>query len=224
MEEGSKIMELLEKYSERITVICFRKDPQTNKDVILEYPRTRFATQSCIWNDPSFDYNHQRRVVKKFPPFEAKHTFGSPALFKPSMSEIMLAMPMEYLSKINAVTIEYNGLTDDNTRHKSIVTPYILGEAAQSPKKKYDIPVLSAEEEKRLHPSSLKIGDLIDSVLDKYCQVVIKAVDPTNGWCDKQIYFDGIAGNIPEELRQQGFRPITVEGDDPDIAVNLIIN
>ena len=56
----------IEKIAEDISVICFRRDPnKLDEIVLLEYPRVDVFHQSCVWKDPSFDYNHQKEVKQR---------------------------------------------------------------------------------------------------------------------------------------------------------------
>lgn len=82
-----------------------------------------YWTQSAIWNAPI-----GMAFVKKgtSPAFQATHSYGHPSLFKPSIAEVLSAMPKEFLEdirkdKCNAVEIIYGGYTEDNSKHFSIV-------------------------------------------------------------------------------------------------------
>nr|DAT55395.1 MAG TPA: hypothetical protein [Caudoviricetes sp.] len=208
--------EQIAKIAEGISAICFRRDPK-NPDgyVLLEYPRVDVFHQSCIWKDPSFDYDHQKEVKQTFLSFEAEHTFGAKELFKPSLAEVIQAMPLDLVGKANAFTIKYDGFNADYTRHVSVVTPYLIGKKiVQIP------PVKDKEEEKRLHPSSFKVGDLVGTILDEYCQVSIDWVDP-----DGNIHFawQGYLNDVPEEYLDMPFRPINVMTDF-ERRIHLIVN
>ena len=128
MEKIELTREQIEKIAEGISVICFRRDPKNQDEyVLLEYPKVNVFNQSCVWKDPSFDYNHHKEVKQTFLSFEAEHTFGAKELFKPSLAEVIQAMPLELIGKVNAFTIKYDGFTEDGSKHKSIVTPYLIG-------------------------------------------------------------------------------------------------
>nr|DAH77979.1 MAG TPA: hypothetical protein [Caudoviricetes sp.] len=72
MEKIEFTKEQIEKIAEGIGVICFRRDPKKPDEyVLLEYPRVDVFHQSCVWEDPSFDYNHQKEVKQTFLSFEA---------------------------------------------------------------------------------------------------------------------------------------------------------
>ena len=82
MEKIELTREQIEKIAEGISVICFRRDPKNPDEyVLLEYPRVDVFHQSCIWKDPSFDYDHQKEVKQTFLSFEAEHTYGAKELF-----------------------------------------------------------------------------------------------------------------------------------------------
>lgn len=151
--EGKEMIKLtheqIQKIAEGINVICFKRNPKKPDEyVLLEYPRVDVFHQSCIWKDPSFDYDHQKEVKQTFLSFEAEHAYGAKELFKPSLAEVIQAMPLDLIGKVNAFTIKYDGFTEDYSKHKSVVTPYLIGK-----KQKVSIPHLSKEEDKKLHPS-----------------------------------------------------------------------
>ena len=216
MEKIELTREQIEKIAEGISVICFRRDPKNPDEyVLLEYPKVNVFNQSCVWNDPSFDYNHQKEVKQTFLSFEAEHTFGAKELFKPSLAELIQAMPLDLIGKVNAFTIKHDGFTEDGSKHKSIVTPYLIGR-----KRKLFVPPLSAKEEKMQHPSSLTIGDLMGVVIDNFCHVSIDVVcyDGKFG-----TLFEGLMSDVPEEYLNKHFRPIEIINDYED-KIHLIIN
>lgn len=217
MEKIEFTKEQIEKIAEGITVICFRSDPKTKEFVLLEYPKSKDVFgNSCIWDEPSYNKEHPREVKSVLPSFEAVHTFGSTALFKPSLAEIIQACPINYLGNFNAVTIQYNGFVENGSKHKSIVTPYVICE-----KKKPFVPCLSDEEEKKLHPSPLKIGDLVGTIIDEYCQVSIDAILPDTR--NIQMLFEGSLNEVPEKYLSRHFRPIEIIKDSEN-KIHLIIN
>ena len=216
MENIEFTKEQIEKIAEGISVICFRRDPKNPDEyVLLEYPKVNVFNQSCVWKDPSFDYNHQKEVKQTFLSFEAEHTFGSKELFKPSLAEVIQAMPLELIGKVNAFTIKHDGFTEDGSKHKSIVTPYLIGR-----KRKLFVPPLSAKEEKMQHPSSLTIGDLMGVVIDNFCHVSIDVV-----YYDGKLWtlFEGLMSDVPEEYLNKHFRPIEIIKDS-EYKIHLIIN
>lgn len=216
MEKIEFTKEQIEKIAEGISAICFRCDPKKLDDfVLLEYPRVDVFHQSCVWKDPSFDYNHQKEVKQTFPSFEAEHTFGAKELFKPSLAEVIQAMPLDLIGKVNAFTIKYDGFTEDGSKHKSIVTPYLIGR-----KQKLFVPPLGAKEEKMQHPSSLTIRDLIGVVIDKFCHVSINEV-----YYDGKLVtlFEGLLSDVPKEYLDKHFRPIEIIKDYENM-IHLIIN
>ena len=216
MEKIEFTKEQIEKIAEGISAICFKRDPKNPDEyVLLEYPKVNVFNQSCVWNDPSFDYNHQKEVKQTFPSFEAEHTFGAKELFKPSLAEVIQAMPLDLIGKVNAFTIKHDGFTEDGSKHKSIVTPYLIGaKIAKIP------PVKDKKEECRLHPSSLKIGDLVGTVLDKYCRVSIDVVMPN---MHIEPVWQSTLGDVPEEYLNCSFRPIYIFTDFYD-EIHLIVN
>lgn len=87
-----------------------------------------YCTQSAIWNVPI-----GMAFVKKgiSPAFQATHSYGHPSFFKPSIAEVLSAMPKEFLEdirkdKCNAVEIINRGFTEDDSKHLSIVRLYKL--------------------------------------------------------------------------------------------------
>ena len=216
MEKIEFTKEQIEKIAKGIGVICFRRDPKKPDEyVLLEYPRVDVFHQSCVWEDPSFDYNHQKEVKQTFLSFEAEHTFGAKELFKPSLAEVIQAMPLDLIGKVNAFTIKYDGFTEDCSKHKSVVTPYLIGaKIAKIP------PVKDKKEECSLHPSSLKIGDLVGTVLDKYCRVSIDVVMPD--MCLEPVW-QSTLDDVPEEYLNRSFRPINIVTDFED-KIHLIVN
>ena len=216
MEKIELTKEQIEKIAEGISAICFRRDhKKPDEYVLLEYPKVNVFNQSCVWKDPSFDYNHQKEVKQTFLSFEAEHTFGSKELFKPSLAEVIQAMPLELIGKVNAFTIKHDGFTEDGSKHKSIVTPYLIGR-----KRKLFVPPLSAKEEKMQHPSSLTIGDLMGVVIDNFCHVSIDVV-----YYDGKLgtLFEGLMSDVPEEYLNKHFRPIEIIKDS-EYKIHLIIN
>ena len=216
MEKIELTREQIEKIAEGISVICFRRDPKNPDEyVLLEYPKVNVFNQSCVWKDPSFDYNHQKEVKQTFLSFEAEHTFGAKELFKPSLAEVIQAMPLDLIGNVNAFTIKHDGFTEDGSKHKSIVTPYLIGR-----KRKLFVPPLSAKEEKMQHPSSLTIGDLMGVVIDNFCHVSINEV-----YYDGKLVtlFEGLMSDVPEEYLYKHFRPIEIIKDYENM-IHLIIN
>lgn len=216
MEKIEFTKEQIEKIAEGISAICFRCDPKKLDDfVLLEYPRVNVFNQSCVWKDPSFDYNHQKEVKQTFHSFEAEHTFGAKELFKPSLAEVIQAMSLDLIGKVNAFTIKHDGFTEDGSKHKSIVTPYLIGR-----KRKLFVPPLGEKEEKMQHPSSLTIRDLMGVVIDYFCHVSIDVVyyDGNLG-----VLFEGLLSDVPEEYLDKHFRPIEIIKDYED-EIHLIVN
>lgn len=207
----------IEKIAEDISVICFRSNSEEKKFVLMEYPKPKDVFfYSCIWDKPSYNKEHPKEVKSVLPSFEAVHTFGSPALFKPSLAEVIQACPINLLGNFNAVTIHFNGYIDDASKHKSIVTPYVICE-----KKEPFVPCFSDEEEKKLHPSLLKIGDLVGTIIDDFCQVSIDVIQPDTR--NLQTLFDGPMNAVPEKYLDKHFRPIEIVKDYED-KIHLIIN
>ena len=216
MENIEFTKEQIEKIAEDISVICFRRDPKNPDEyVLLEYPKVNVFNQSCVWKDPSFDYNHHKEVKQTFLSFEAEHTFVAKELFKPSLAEVIQAMPLDLIGKVNAFTIKYDGFTEDGSKHKSIVTPYLIGR-----KRKLFVPPISAKEEKMQHPSSLTIRDLMGVVIDNFCHVSINEV-----YYDGKLVtlFEGMMSDVPEEYLDKHFRPIEIIKDYENM-IHLIIN
>ena len=217
MEKIEFTKEQIEKIAEGISVICFRSNSEEKKFVLMEYPKVKDVFgNSCIWDKPSYNKEHPKEVKSVLPSFEAVHTFGSPALFKPSLAEVIQACPINLLGNFNAVTIHYNGFIDNASKHKSIVTPYVIFE-----KKEPFVPCFSDEEEKKLHPSPLKIGDLVGTIIDEFCQVSIDMIQPDTR--NIQTLFEGPINKVPEKYLDKHFRPIEIIKDYED-EIHLIIN
>ena len=217
MEKIEFTKEQIEKIAEGISVICFRSSSEEKKFVLMEYPKVKDVFgNSCIWDKPSYNKEHPKEVKSVLPSFEAVHTFGSPALFKPSLAEVIQACPINLLGNFNAVTIHYNGFIDNASKHKSIVTPYVIFE-----KKEPFVPCFSDEEEKKLHPSPLKIGDLVGTIIDEFCQVSIDMIQPDTR--NIQTLFEGPMNEVPEKYLDKHFRPIEIIKDYED-EIHLIIN
>ena len=217
MENIEFTKEQIEKIAEDISVICFRSNSEEKKFVLMEYPKPKDVFfYSCIWDKPSYNKEHPKEVKSVLPSFEAVHTFGSPALFKPSLAEVIQACPINLLGNFNAVTIHYNGFIDDASKHKSIVTPYVICE-----EQKPFVPCFSDEEEKKLHPSPLKIGDLVGTIIDEFCQVSIDVILPDTR--NIQTLFEGPMNEVPEKYLDKHFRPIEIIKDYED-KIHLIIN
>ena len=217
MEKIEFTKEQIEKIAEGIIAICFRSNSEEKKFVLMEYPKVKDVFgNSCIWDKPSYNKEHPKEVKSVLPSFEAVHTFGSPALFKPSLAEVIQACPINLLGNFNAVTIHYNGFIDNASKHKSIVTPYVIFE-----KKEPFVPCFSDEEEKKLHPSPLKIGDLVGTIIDEFCQVSIDMIQPDTR--NIQTLFEGPMNEVPEKYLDKHFRPIEIIKDYED-EIHLIIN
>ena len=217
MEKIEFTKEQIEKIAEGISVICFRSNSEEKKFVLMEYPKVKDVFgNSCIWDKPSYNKEHPKEVKSVLPSFEAVHTFGSPALFKPSLAEVIQACPINLLGNFNAVTIHYNGFIDNASKHKSIVTPYVIFE-----KKEPFVPCFSDEEEKKLHPSTLKIGDLVGTIIDEFCQVSIDVIQPDTRKI--KTLFEGLMSDVPEKYLDKHFRPIEIIKDS-EYKIHLIIN
>ena len=217
MENIEFTKEQIEKIAEDISVICFRSNSEEKKFVLMEYPKPKDVFfYSCIWDKPIYNKEHPKEVKSVLPSFEAVHTFGSPALFKPSLAEVIQACPINLLGNFNAITIHYNGFIDDASKHKSIVTPYVIFE-----KKEPFVPFFSDEDEKKLHPSPLKIGDLVGTIIDEFCQVSIDTIQPDTR--NIQTLFDGPMNKVTEKYLDKHFRPIEIIKDYED-KIHLIIN
>lgn len=217
MEKIEFTKEQIEKIAEGISVICFRSNSKAKKFLLMEYPKVKDVLgKSCIWDDPIYNEEHPQEVKSVLPSFEAVHTFGSSALFKPTLAEIIQACPINLLGNFNAVTIHYNGFTEDASKHQSIVTPYVICE-----KMKPFVPCFSDEEEKKLHPSPLKIGDLVGTIIDEFCQVSIDVILPDTR--NLQALFEGPMNEVPEEYLGKHFRPIEIIKDS-EYKIHLIIN
>ena len=207
----------IEKIAEGISVICFRSNSEAKKFLLMEYPKVEDVFgKSCIWDEPIYNEEHPKDVKSVLPSFEAVHTFGSSALFKPTLAEIIQACPINLLGNFNAVTIHYNGFTEDASKHQSIVTPYVICE-----KKKPFVPCFSDEKEKKFHHSPLKIDDLAGTIIDEFCQVSIDVILPDTRKI--KTLFEGLLSDVPDRYLDKHFRPIEIIKDHED-KIHLIIN
>ena len=217
MENIEFTKEQIEKIAEDISVICFRYNSEEKKFVLMEYPKVKDVFgNSCIWDKPSYNKEHPKEVKSVLPSFEAVHTFGSSALFKPTLAEIIQACPINLLGNFNAVTIHYNGFIDDASKHKSIVTPYVIFE-----KQKPFVPCFSDEKEKKFHHSPLKIDDLVGTIIDEFCQVSIDVIQPDTR--NLRTLFDGPMNEVPEGYLDKHFRPIEIIKDYEE-KIHFIVN
>ena len=217
MEKIELTREQIEKIAECISVICFRSNSEAKSFLLMEYPKVKDAFgKSCIWDEPIYNEEHPKEVKSVLPSFEAVHTFGSSALFKPTLAEIIQACPINLLGNFNAVTIHYNGFTEDDSKHQSIVTPYVICE-----KKKPFVPSFSDEEEKKRHHSPFKIDDLVGTIIDEFCHVSIDVILPDTR--NLRTLFEGPMNKVPERYLDRHFRPIEIIKDYED-KIHLIIN
>lgn len=92
---------------------------------------------------------------------------------------------------------------------------------ALTSKNKPFVPFFSDEEEKKLHPSPLKIGDLVGTIIDEFCQVSIDTIQPDTR--NLQTLFEGPMNEVPEKYLDKHFRPIEIIKDYED-EIHLIIN
>lgn len=77
------------------------------------------------------------------------------------------------------------------------------------------------KKEKKLHPSPLKIGDLVGTIIDEYCQVSIDAILPDTR--NIQMLFEGSLNEVLEKYLSRHFRPIEIIKDSEN-KIHLIIN
>ena len=92
MEKIEFTKEQIEKIAEDISIICFRSNSEAKKFLLMEYPKVKDVLgKSCIWDEPIYNEEHPKEVKSVLPSFEAVHTFGSSALFKPTLAEIIQA-------------------------------------------------------------------------------------------------------------------------------------
>lgn len=119
-QEMSK--EQIAEIAKGIKVIKSFNDPVSGKVRYSVQADVDIFAESCIWNDPQ--QGLEAFVKEEVGLFIAYHSFGHPAMFKPSLSEVVKYIPEEMIGKFNAVRITYAGMSDDNTMHISNVTAY----------------------------------------------------------------------------------------------------
>ena len=84
------------------------------------FPHSDPEKSSCIWAEPVKGL--EADIIERVGEYNARHTYGHPSLFKPSLFEVVRYAPEEMLGKFNAVTVDYAGL--DGDKHISRVTMY----------------------------------------------------------------------------------------------------
>lgn len=85
---------------------------------VLPHPDPEKA--SCIWAEPVKGL--EAEIIERVGDYNARHTYGHPSLFKPSLFEVLENAPEGMLGKFNAVTVDYAGI--DGDFHLSRVTMY----------------------------------------------------------------------------------------------------
>ena len=110
--------------SKMIHVIKPFDDPIAGVRRYAVQPQVDPFKQSCIWDAPIVGKESINIELVDDNVFHGEHTYGHPSLFKPSMSEVLQAIPENLIGKFNAVTIDSFGFTDDNSKHLSVIKLY----------------------------------------------------------------------------------------------------
>lgn len=115
-----KIIEL----SKTIHVIKSFDDPITGVRRYAVQPQVDPFKQSCTWDAPVIGKEAINVELVSDNVFHGEHTYGHPSLFKPSISEVLRAIPEDLIGKFNAVTVTRFGFNDDNSKHLSVIKLY----------------------------------------------------------------------------------------------------
>lgn len=95
-------------------------DPTKREVRYAVFPHPDPEKESCIWKEPVKGL--EAEIIERVGNYNARHTYGHPSLFKPSLFEVIRDAPEGMLGKFNAVTVEYAGM--DGNVHLSRVTMY----------------------------------------------------------------------------------------------------
>ena len=112
--------ELILSAADNVRVLKPWQDPIKGQTRYAVLPHTDPVIQSCIYFDP--EPGLEAEIIARLGDYEARHTYGHPLLFKPSLYEVLRYAPEYMLGKFNAVTVEYAGF--DGDLHLSRVTMY----------------------------------------------------------------------------------------------------
>lgn len=200
-----------------LSPIRFCIDPKSGETIIMEYEKVDTFSESCIWDSPK---PTNKVVVQEVGlSVEAEHSYGAANLFKPSMAEVILAMPPQLVGIANAFTIHPDGFTNDNSHHKSIVTFYCIAEKQDSAK----TPPPLLQVNKYNHISGMTVRSLMyDGILSGDCLVSIDVVVPGSG--EQQAQFLGFLKGAPDYLLDCGFCPIRNTGVGDNDVIHIVIN
>lgn len=200
-----------------LSPIRFSIDPKTKETIVLEYESVDPFDQSCIWDEPK--PTHKVVVEHIALSVEAEHSYGAPNLFKPSLAEVIFAMPPQLVGIANAFTIHPDGFTDDNSHHKSIVTFYRIGKEQEAAK----TPPSPLQVNKYNHILGMTVRSLMyDGILNGDCLVSIDMVIPGSG--EQQTQFLGFLKSTPDYLLDCGFCPIQNTGVGDNDVIHIVIN
>ena len=112
--ELSKMIHVIRPFYDPIAGVCrYAVQPQVDP-----------FKHSCIWDAPIVGKEVINVKLVSDNVFHGEHTYGHPSLFKPSMSEVLQAIPEDLIGKFNAVTINSFGFTDDKAKHLSSIKLY----------------------------------------------------------------------------------------------------
>lgn len=200
-----------------LSPIRFSIDPKTKETIIMEYEPVDPFDQSCIWDEPK---PTGKVVVEHIAlSVEAEHSYDAPNLFKPSLAEVILAMPPQFVGVANAFTIHLDGFTADYSHHKSIVTFYRISKEQGNAK----TPPSLLQVSKHNHISGMTVRSLVrDGILSKDCVVSIDVVVPGSG--EQQPQFLGFLKGAPDYLLDCGSCPIQNTGVGDNDVIHIVIN
>lgn len=112
--ELSKVIHVITPFDDPIAGICrYAVQPQVDP-----------FKQSCVWDNPIVGKEATNVELVDDNVFHGEHTYGHPSLFKPTMSEVLQAIPEDLIGKFNAVTVNSFGFTDDKSKHLSAIKLY----------------------------------------------------------------------------------------------------
>ena len=112
--------ELIISTANKVHVLKPFQDPIKGQIRYAVLPHPDPVKQSCIWAEPVPGL--EAEIIERIGDYNARHTYGHPSLFKPSLFEVLENAPEEMLGKFNAVTVYYAGI--DGDFHLSRVTMY----------------------------------------------------------------------------------------------------
>lgn len=87
-------------------------------------PQVDPFTKSCVWDNPIVGKEAVNVEMVIDEPLHGEHTYGHPSLFKPTISEVLQAIPEYLIGNFNAVTVASFGFNNDKSKHLSSILLY----------------------------------------------------------------------------------------------------